>query len=193
MTGAESIRFGRRRRVEVRFVAQRGKGSHGTLYYGSGKTIVKDSKKERSSGLLADMLANLGLLGRIQEREVMGVDQLVLAWPAILRPQPDGRILARFPDLPEAVTEGDDAADARVQAALEPILAYKAALYSAMCASGMTQAGLARQLGIDEKDVRRLLDPRHRGSRLGRLVEALADSGVDAGGRPDGRRGRARL
>ena len=140
----------------------------------------------------------------------MGVDQLVLAWPAILRPQPDGRILVRFPDLPEAVTEGDDAADARVRAAdclaeaiagrindrmpipapsrlpggvavpLEPVLAYKAALYSAMCASGMTQAGLARQLEIDEKDVRRLLDPRHRGSRLGRLVEALAACGIDA-------------
>ena len=45
MTGAESIRFGRRRRVEVRFVAQRGKGSHGTLYYGSGKMIVTDRKK----------------------------------------------------------------------------------------------------------------------------------------------------
>ena len=56
MTGAESIRFGRRRRVEVRFVAQRGKGSHGTLYYGSGKMIVA-----LGSGLLADMLADLGL------------------------------------------------------------------------------------------------------------------------------------
>ena len=65
MTGAEFIRlvrrFGRRRGVDVRFVAQRGKGSHGTLYYGSRKTIVKDRKKELGSGLLADMLANLGL------------------------------------------------------------------------------------------------------------------------------------
>ena len=65
MTGAEFIRLvrrlGRRRGIEVRFVAQRGKGSHGTLYYGSGKTIVKDRKKELGSGLLADMLANLGL------------------------------------------------------------------------------------------------------------------------------------
>jgi mRNA interferase HicA len=61
MTGAESIRFGRRRRVEVRFVAQRGKGSHGTLYYGSGKMIVTDRKKALGSGLLADMLADLGL------------------------------------------------------------------------------------------------------------------------------------
>jgi len=65
MTGAEFIRLvrrlGRRRGIEVRFVAQRGKGSHGTLYYGSSKTIVKDRKKELCSGLLHDMLGNLGL------------------------------------------------------------------------------------------------------------------------------------
>jgi mRNA interferase HicA len=42
-------------------IAQRGKGSHGTLYYGSSKTIVKDRKKEIGIGLLHDMLSNLGL------------------------------------------------------------------------------------------------------------------------------------
>ena len=65
MTGAEFIRLvrrlGRRRGIEVRFVVQRGKGSHGTLYYGSSKTIVKDRKKEIGIGLLHDMLSNLGL------------------------------------------------------------------------------------------------------------------------------------
>ena len=65
MTGAEFIRLvrrhGRRRGIEVRFVAQRGKGSHGTLYYGSNKTTVKDRKKEIGSGLLSAMLSNLGL------------------------------------------------------------------------------------------------------------------------------------
>ena len=65
MTGAEFVRLvrrlGRRRGIEVRFVAQRGKGSHGTLYYGTSKTIVKDRKKELGSGLLHDMLGNLGL------------------------------------------------------------------------------------------------------------------------------------
>lgn len=65
MTGAEFIRairgLGRRRGIEVRFVPQRGKGSHGTLYYGARKTIVKDRKKELSRGLLADTLRQLGL------------------------------------------------------------------------------------------------------------------------------------
>ena len=31
------------------------------MYYGSSKTIVKDRKKELGSGLLHDMLGNLGL------------------------------------------------------------------------------------------------------------------------------------
>lgn len=65
MTGAEFIRavrqLARRRGVEVRFTTRRGKGSHGTLYFGDRKTIVKDRKKELSRGLLADMLRQLGL------------------------------------------------------------------------------------------------------------------------------------
>ena len=65
MTGADFIRamrkLGRRRGVEVRFVTQRGKGSHGTLYFGDRKTIVTDRRKELSRGLLMDMLRRLGL------------------------------------------------------------------------------------------------------------------------------------
>jgi len=45
----------------VRFTAERGKGSHGTLYYGDRFTIVKDRKKELSRRLLSAMLAQLGL------------------------------------------------------------------------------------------------------------------------------------
>jgi mRNA interferase HicA len=65
MTGAELIRvlrkLGRRRGVDVRFVTRRGKGSHGTLYYGDRKAVVKDRKKELSRGLLADMLRQIGV------------------------------------------------------------------------------------------------------------------------------------
>jgi mRNA interferase HicA len=49
MTGAEFLRamrrLGRQRGVEVWFVTRHGKGSHGTLYFGERKTIVKDRKK----------------------------------------------------------------------------------------------------------------------------------------------------
>jgi mRNA interferase HicA len=45
----------------VRFVAQRGKGSHGTLYYGSERTILQDLKKELPTGTVHTMLNQLGL------------------------------------------------------------------------------------------------------------------------------------
>ena len=38
-----------------------GKGSHGTLYFGGKKTIMKDPKKEIGPGLLRAMLNRLGL------------------------------------------------------------------------------------------------------------------------------------
>lgn len=48
----------------------------------------------------------------------------------------------------------------------------KAALYVAMRESGITKVQLSKQLGVDEKEVRRLLDP-HYGSKLPRIAEAI--------------------
>ena len=48
----------------------------------------------------------------------------------------------------------------------------KAALYVAMKDAGITKVQLAKRLGIDEKEVRRLLDP-HYGSKLPRIAEAV--------------------
>ena len=48
----------------------------------------------------------------------------------------------------------------------------KAALYMAMNEAGITKVQLARQLGIDEKEVRRLLDP-HYSSKLPRIAQAI--------------------
>ncbi len=63
--GAEFIRsirkLGRARGVTVAFREERGKGSHGTLYYGSRFTVVKDRKQELSRALLSAMLSQLGL------------------------------------------------------------------------------------------------------------------------------------
>jgi predicted RNA binding protein YcfA (HicA-like mRNA interferase family) len=65
MTGAEFLRlierFGRDRGVPVRFDQRHGKGSHGTLWYGPNKTVLKDRKKEIGKGLLHAMLKQLGL------------------------------------------------------------------------------------------------------------------------------------
>ena len=65
MNGAEFMRrirrLGRRRGVTVRFSEKRGKGSHGTLFFGSRSTVVKNRKKQLSRDLLAVMLKQLGL------------------------------------------------------------------------------------------------------------------------------------
>ncbi|MDP1899805.1 MAG: type II toxin-antitoxin system HicB family antitoxin [Rubrivivax sp.] len=52
----------------------------------------------------------------------------------------------------------------------------KAALHSAMMEAGFTKVQLAKRLGVDEKEVRRLLDP-HYGSKLPRIAEAIGALG----------------
>ena len=48
----------------------------------------------------------------------------------------------------------------------------KAALYVAMSEAGITKVQLAMRLGVDEKEVRRLLDP-HYGSKFPRIAQAI--------------------
>lgn len=54
-------KWARARNLKTRFVVSEGPGSHGTLYAGDRKTTVKDRKKEIGKGLLAKMLADLGI------------------------------------------------------------------------------------------------------------------------------------
>ena len=51
-------------------------------------------------------------------------------------------------------------------------MAIKAALYLAVKETGIKNAELARRLGADEKEVRRLSDPHHK-SKLPRIEAAL--------------------
>ena len=118
----------------------------------------------------------------------------------------DGGFVVTFEDLPEAITQGEtvmealaEAADALEEAvagrirrgdpipepspaADRPIVpvpvqtAAKAALYLALQETGITKAELAVRLGCDEKEVRRLRDPRHP-SKLPRIQKALAALG----------------
>ncbi len=65
MNGHEFIerirKAGRKNAIEVRYEKRHGKGSHGTLYYGTRKTILKDRRKEIGPGLLGAMLKQLAL------------------------------------------------------------------------------------------------------------------------------------
>lgn len=54
-----------------------------------------------------------------------------------------------------------------------PMAAAKIVLYRTMREQGITQAELARRLGCDARQIRRLLDPAHR-SRFDLLEKALA-------------------
>lgn len=65
MKGSEFIRLveklGKQRNLAVRYVPRRGKGSHGTLFFGRQFTIVRNPKDELKSGTLHGMLKQLGI------------------------------------------------------------------------------------------------------------------------------------
>jgi antitoxin HicB len=130
------------------------------------------------------------------------------AYRVILTPDEiDGGFVVTFPDLPEAITQGEDAAGALDEAAdaleeaiagrirrgdpiprpsaaagstlevpVPALTAAKAALYLALRETGISKSELAVRLGCDEKEVRRLLDPRHP-SKLPRIEKALSALG----------------
>jgi antitoxin HicB len=115
-----------------------------------------------------------------------------------------GGFVVTFADLPEAITEGDDMTDAREQAAdalgvtlltyleigrplpaasadgiwiaPEPETAAKIALIETFRDAGMSRSELARRIGKDEKEARRLLDPNIR-TKLPLVTAALAAMG----------------
>lgn len=54
-------RLTRRNRIAVQFDRTRGKGSHGTLYYGDRFTVVKDRRKPLKTGTLRGMCKQFGI------------------------------------------------------------------------------------------------------------------------------------
>jgi len=128
-------------------------------------------------------------------------------YAARFEPGDEGGVVVTFPDVPEAITQGDSEADAIKQAqealglalltyprrdipipgakakgrgliaiAVEPEVAAKIAVLEAFKRSGISKSELGRRIGKDEKEVRRILDPRHR-TKLATLTEALRTLG----------------
>lgn len=118
-----------------------------------------------------------------------------------LEPDPDGGVLASFPDVPGALAHGADHAEALTQArsalavALFGYLKYegrlpepkarldqavaphatdvlKIAVVEGWLESGMSKSEFARLLGVDEKEARRILDP-DAATKADRLEQAL--------------------
>ena len=65
MNGHEFLRklkrLARDRKVEVVYEPAHGKGSHGTVFFGTASTTLKDPKKEIGPGLLSSMYRDLGI------------------------------------------------------------------------------------------------------------------------------------
>lgn len=127
---------------------------------------------------------------------------MTLAYPVKLDDGNGGGFLVTFPDVPEALTEGDTIQDALAEAedcliaalggyvearrkipgpspargrplvSLPALVAAKIALYCAMREQGIGNAALARKLGTVEGSIRRLLDLDHR-SHIGQVEAAL--------------------
>jgi antitoxin HicB len=124
------------------------------------------------------------------------------AYPYVADPQPEGGWTVTFPDVPEAITQGDteeevaamaedalvtalsfytddgqplprpSAASNRPVAIVPSLVAAKLALHDAMLAAGISNVVLGRRLGLEDKAVRRLRDPLHR-SHIGAVEAAL--------------------
>ncbi|TPW28595.1 type II toxin-antitoxin system HicB family antitoxin [Martelella alba] len=127
------------------------------------------------------------------------------AYAATFEPMEEGEgFVVSFEDIPEAITEGDTMAEARDMAAdalgvalltylelerplpeakasgemimPEPETALKIAVIETFRAAGITRSELARRIGKDEKEARRLLDPDTR-TKLPLMVAALEAMG----------------
>jgi antitoxin HicB len=78
---------------------------------------------------------------------------------------------ARGPPLPRAKKHAG-----LVPVAVEPEVAAKLAVMDAVRAAGITKSEFAHRIGKDEKEARRILDPKHP-TKLATLAEALRKLG----------------
>jgi antitoxin HicB len=129
-------------------------------------------------------------------------ERMQFIYPYTVFQSEDGAWQVRFPDVPEALTEGDTEAEAHALATdallaalgglvkmkrdipepsavdagpvvVVPMLqSAKFALYQAMREEGLNNVTLARKLGLVEGEVRRMLDLDHQ-TRIGTLEKAL--------------------
>ena len=56
----------------------------------------------------------------------------------------------------------------------DEVIALKALVYSGMRENGFSNVDMAARLGLDEKEIRRMIDPAQRGTKISRYAAALA-------------------
>lgn len=130
----------------------------------------------------------------------------MLSYPVTLTPAEEGGFIVTFPDIPEAITQGEDKEEALVWAldaletilesyvadkqripypsaakgrpcvALPVVIAGKVALHNTLLEAGKKKADLARMMNLAPSLVDRLLSLRHK-SRIEQIETALAAFG----------------
>ena len=87
--------------------------------------------------------------------------------------------IAWYIDEGEAVPEPSSPLPGEYEVALPPEMAAKAAFVAAFRESGLSRVALAKRLGVHDRVVRRMLDPRH-GTSVSRINDALRLLGQEA-------------
>lgn len=187
------------KRLGVEIVKGRGEGGHCLARYkGRQTTIPLHGDVDIAGPFLKELCRQPG----IDPRDIM--QEAPMIYPVTLTEDPEtGQVMARCPDVPEAVTVGRDRSEAlqwvldallvalsgymddgrqvpapseiaagQPAVALPALVSAKLAVYEAMRGQRISQIGLAQKLGVDSRQVRRLLDLDHN-SRMDQVEAAL--------------------
>ena len=128
-------------------------------------SIVRDEEEERASGREAYT---------VTFPDVYGANAGGWSWEETLNMAKDclGVALGMYVKAHEDIPVPSSLEENQVPISVAPVVAAKLALYSAMREQGLTHVALANRLGLQEKSVRRLLDPKQR-SPMASVEKAL--------------------
>ena len=134
-------------------------------------SIVRDEEEERASGREAYT---------VTFPDVYGANTGGWSWEEAVEMAKDclGVALGMYVKDREDIPVPSSLAEGQVLISVAPIVAAKLALYTAMREQGVTNVALADRLGLQEKAVRRLLDPGHRSpmTSIERALQAVGRS-----------------
>ena len=134
-------------------------------------SIVRDEEEERASGREAYT---------VTFPDVYGANTGGWSWEEAVEMAKDclGVALGMYVKDREDIPVPSSLAEGQVLISVAPIVEAKLALYSAMREQGVSNVALADRLGLQEKAVRRLLDPGHRSpmTSIERALQAVGRS-----------------
>ena len=122
-------------------------------------TLVRDSKAGGYTITFRDLPEAITQAEDIAEARMQGADCLEEAIAGRIR-------------LEESIPDPSKARKNDLAISLPALMAAKAAIYLALKEAKISKSELAKRLKCDEKEIRRLLDPRHK-SKIERIEAAL--------------------